>query len=164
MGVGFSVDLVVCVALGIDMFDCVFPTRTAVGFLYLTKNKRLLFIYFFFQRFGCALVRTGQLNLKQSKYAKDFRPIDAECKCTTCIRYTRAYIHGIVTSHSVACHLLTVHNVAHHLRMMGDIRESIKKDQFPEFVREFMLGVYPDKDYPKWILDALGAVHIQLVK
>ncbi|XP_021921474.1 queuine tRNA-ribosyltransferase catalytic subunit isoform X3 [Zootermopsis nevadensis] len=67
MGVGFAVDLVVCCALGVDMFDCVFPTRTA--------------------RFGCALTCSGQLNLKQKKYAKDFQPIDEGCDCSTCERY-----------------------------------------------------------------------------
>lgn len=91
MGVGFAADLVVCVALGIDMFDCVFPTRTA--------------------RFGCALVRSGQLNLKQAKYALDRRPIDERCGCTTCRDYTRSYLHHIVTAEPVACSLLSIHNV-----------------------------------------------------
>ncbi|KAK2145430.1 hypothetical protein LSH36_682g01071 [Paralvinella palmiformis] len=83
MGVGFAVDLVVCVALGCDMFDCVFPTRTA--------------------RFGSALVPTGQLQLKKDKYKKDFRPIDDSCSCSTCQRYTRAYLHTVVTREPVAC-------------------------------------------------------------
>lgn len=91
MGVGFAADLVVCVALGIDMFDCVFPTRTA--------------------RFGCALVRTGQLNLKQAKFELDRRPISERCGCTTCRDYTRSYLHHIVTVEPVACSLLSIHNV-----------------------------------------------------
>ncbi|CAG4990541.1 unnamed protein product [Parnassius apollo] len=92
MGVGVAVDLVVCVALGVDMFDCVFPTRTA--------------------RFGCALVKTGQLNLKQKQYETDLRPIDKDCSCSTCKNYTRAYIHCIVSVETVACHLISVHNIA----------------------------------------------------
>ncbi|XP_023205042.1 queuine tRNA-ribosyltransferase catalytic subunit 1 [Xiphophorus maculatus] len=64
MGVGYAVDLVVCVALGCDMFDCVFPTRTA--------------------RFGSALVPWGSLQVKQKQYAKDFQPIDPDCQCPTC--------------------------------------------------------------------------------
>lgn len=92
MGVGFALDLVVCCALGVDMFDCVFPTRTA--------------------RFGCALVPTGQLNLKQRNYASDFTPIDDSCNCSTCTRYTRAFLHTIVTVETSACQLLTVHNLA----------------------------------------------------
>lgn len=142
MGVGFAADLVVCCALGVDMFDCVFPTRTA--------------------RFGCALVTGGQLNLKQKSYAKDFEPIDKECDCSTCKRYTRAYLHTIVTLETVACHLLTVHNIAYQLRLMQHIRESIEQQHFPEFVRNFMRSTYPSKEYPHWIVDALGAVNIHL--
>ncbi|XP_021239456.1 queuine tRNA-ribosyltransferase catalytic subunit 1, partial [Numida meleagris] len=66
MGVGYDTDLVVCVALGCDMFDCVFPTRTA--------------------RFGSALVPWGSLQLKNRQFAKDFRPIDEDCDCPTCQR------------------------------------------------------------------------------
>lgn len=68
------------------------------------------------QRFGCALVTGGQLNLKQKSYAKDFEPIDKECDCSTCKRYTRAYLHTIVTVETVACHLLTVHNIAYQVK------------------------------------------------
>lgn len=96
MGVGFAVDLVVCSALGVDMFDCVFPTRTA--------------------RFGCALLMTGQINLKKKLYAKDMSPIDSDCDCNTCQNYTKAYLHGVVTDLPVACHLLTEHNLAFQLR------------------------------------------------
>ncbi|XP_013776463.2 queuine tRNA-ribosyltransferase catalytic subunit 1-like [Limulus polyphemus] len=142
MGVGFAVDLVVCCALGCDMFDCVFPTRTA--------------------RFGCALVDSGQINLKNRIFAEDFRPIDEQCTCTTCKRYHRAYLHSIVTKETVACHLVTVHNIAYQMSLMKSIRDSIKSDKFPVFVQEFMLKVYPKKDYPKWVTDALAAVNINL--
>ncbi|XP_043469195.1 queuine tRNA-ribosyltransferase catalytic subunit [Leptopilina heterotoma] len=142
MGVGFAVDLVVCCALGVDMFDCVFPTRTA--------------------RFGCALVRHGQLNLKQEQYKYDKRPIDEKCNCSTCKEYTRAYLYQIATVETVACHLLTVHNIAFQLNLMKDIRESIKAQTFPEFVQDFMSIVYPDKTYPTWVLEALEAVNIHL--
>ncbi|XP_018574043.1 queuine tRNA-ribosyltransferase catalytic subunit [Anoplophora glabripennis] len=143
MGVGFAVDLVVCCALGVDMFDCVFPTRTA--------------------RFGCGLTMTGQINLKKNIYARDFNPIDKECTCNTCKNYTRAFLHGIVTSHTVACHLLTEHNVAFQLRLMRNIRESIHEDRFPAFVSNFMLDLYPDKNYPTWIRDSLKAVNIEVL-
>uniref|UniRef100_A0A0A9XKY3 Queuine tRNA-ribosyltransferase catalytic subunit 1 n=1 Tax=Lygus hesperus TaxID=30085 RepID=A0A0A9XKY3_LYGHE len=142
MGVGFAADLVVCVALGIDMFDCVFPTRTA--------------------RFGCGLVETGQINLKQKKYAFDFRPVQEDCECSTCKRYTRAYLHTIVTLETVACHLLSVHNVFYQLRLMRDMRESIKIQQFPQFVRKFMKNMFVDTEVPKWIREALDAVNINL--
>mmetsp|Transcript_36976 Transcript_36976/g.147516 ORF Transcript_36976/g.147516 Transcript_36976/m.147516 type:complete len:132 (-) Transcript_36976:421-816(-) len=75
MGVGYPVDLMVCVALGVDMFDCVYPARTA--------------------RFGTALVKTGLLKVKSSAMAKDFRPLDPGCECTVCQNFTRAYIHSL---------------------------------------------------------------------
>lgn len=106
---------------------------------------------------------TGQLNLKQQKYKKDFGPIDDKCTCSTCKTYTRAYLHGIVTVHPVACNLLTVHNVAFQLRLMKNIRDSIKEGRFPQFVQDYMANLYPDKKYPKWILDATQAVNIQLL-
>ncbi|XP_033336735.2 tRNA-guanine transglycosylase isoform X1 [Megalopta genalis] len=143
MGVGFAEDLVVCCALGIDMFDCVFPTRTA--------------------RFGCALISTGQLNLKQLQYSKDIRPIDETCDCSTCKTYTRAYLHHIVTIETAACHLLSIHNVAFQLRLMKDIRQSIKEQKFPEFIQQFMLNLYPNKEYPTWIINALNAVNVTLL-
>lgn len=142
MGVGFATDLVICCAFGVDMFDCVFPTRTA--------------------RFGCALVMTGQLNLRKSKYKNDYNPIDSDCECDTCKRYTRAYLSCIVTHLPVACHLLTIHNVFFQLRLMKSIRDSISNGTFPVFVADFMLKNYPDKNYPKWIRESLKAVNIDL--
>nr|CAG8452844.1 8728_t:CDS:2 [Entrophospora candida] len=73
MGVGYAEDLVVCIALGVDMYDCVYPTRTA--------------------RFGNALTSKGQLNLKSTRFASDFRPIEQDCNCLTCKSFTRAYIN-----------------------------------------------------------------------
>lgn len=142
MGVGFAMDIIVCCALGVDMFDCVFPTRTA--------------------RFGCALVKSGQLNLRQAKYTTDPRPIDEECECSTCKTYTRAYLHQIVTIETVGCHLLTVHNIAFQMKLMRNIRESILKQKFPEFIQDYMLCLYPLKNYPTWIVDALKSVNITL--
>lgn len=76
MGVGYPLDCVVCVALGVDMFDCVYPTRTA--------------------RFGTALVPEGTMRLGQEKYKHDFRPIQQDCPCEACVKYTRAFLHCIV--------------------------------------------------------------------
>lgn len=144
MGVGHQVDLVVCVALGIDMFDCVFPTRTA--------------------RFGSALVfdAPGDLNLKKASFAMDFSPIDADCNCTTCQNYTRAFLHTIVTKEPSACHLVTVHNVAHQLRLMERVREAIKSDTFPAFTKEFFTKLFPNKNFPEWTINALKSVGITL--
>ncbi|NXQ31484.1 TGT ribosyltransferase, partial [Alaudala cheleensis] len=143
MGVGYATDLVVCVALGCDMFDCVFPTRTA--------------------RFGSALVPWGSLQLKNQKFAKDFRPIDADCGCPTCLRYSRAYLHALLRSNTAALHLLTLHNVAYQMQLMGSIRESILGQRFPEFVREFMGRMYGGRGGPPaWAREALEAVGITL--
>ncbi|XP_037953856.1 queuine tRNA-ribosyltransferase catalytic subunit [Teleopsis dalmanni] len=142
MGVGFAADLVVCVALGIDMFDCVFPTRTA--------------------RFGCALVHSGQLNLKQKKYENDMCPIDENCICSTCKTYTRSYLHHIATVESVSCSLLSVHNIAFQLRLMREMREAIQRDQFPQYVKDFMAKYFVNETIPKWIIEALAAVNIDL--
>lgn len=106
---------------------------------------------------------TGQLSLKQKKYEKDFQPIDKNCCCSTCQTYTRAYLHSIVTVHTVACHLLTIHNVAFQLRLMKNIRDSIKAGNFPQFVKEFFSKLYPENTYPQWIVDALKAVNISLL-
>lgn len=145
MGVGYAVDLVVCVALGVDMFDCVYPTRTA--------------------RFGTAITRRGNLSLRQAKFRDDYSPIDAECQCLTCKTYTRAYLHSIVTRETVGCHLLTIHNISFQLQLMRDARESIIKGSFPEFVRRFLENWYGSSDpatYPRWVVEALLAVNIAL--
>ncbi|XP_039247280.1 queuine tRNA-ribosyltransferase catalytic subunit 1 [Pipra filicauda] len=143
MGVGYATDLVVCVALGCDMFDCVFPTRTA--------------------RFGSALVPWGSLQLKNQQFAKDFRPIDEDCACPTCQRHSRAYLHALLRSETAALHLLTLHNVAYQMKLMGSIRESILRQRFPEFVREFMDTMYGGRGgAPAWVREALASVGITL--
>ena len=142
MGVGYATDLVVCTALGCDMFDCVYPTRTA--------------------RFGTALVSSGQMSLRGKKMALDMRPVEEGCPCTTCQKYTRAYLHMLFrTNHPSACHLLTVHNVTYQFRLMGKMREAIVKDRFPDCVREILGKFYSEmKDYPRWVVDALHSVGV----
>lgn len=142
MGVGHPVDMVVCCALGADMFDCVYPTRTA--------------------RFGCALYRGNQINLRLQKFKYDFEPIDPDCSCPTCKRYTKAFLYTLASQETVGCHLLTIHNLAYCKRLMNGIRESIKNRTFVDFVKNFMIEAFPDKKYPKWVIDALQAVSIQL--
>jgi len=133
------------VALGVDMFDCVYPTRTA--------------------RFGCALVPTGQIVLRKAQYAEDFSPLDPDCDCRTCQKYTRAYLHLVSANRAaVACHLLSVHNIAYQMRLMASIRLAVQEDRFPAFARDFMKTYYAGKDMPSWIHDALGAVGIRFDK
>lgn len=144
MGVGYATDLVVCVALGCDMFDCVFPTRTA--------------------RFGSALVPWGSLQLKNQQFARDFRPIDENCGCPTCRRHSRAFLHALLRTDPAALHHLTVHNIAYQLKLMESIRESIQAQRFPQFVRQFMATMYGGgpAGVPPWVREALGSVGITL--
>lgn len=109
------------------------------------------------------MIRSGQLSLRQQTYKYDLRPIDENCDCSTCKTYTRSYLHHIVTAETVACHLLTVHNIAFQLKLMKDMRTSIANQTFPKFIKDFMTTVYPNKEYPKWILDALNAVNVNLL-
>ena len=144
MGVGYSVDLVVCSALGVDMYDCVYPTRTA--------------------RFGNALLgkHPGYIDLRSQTFRADSRPLEEGCNCSTCKHHSRAYVHAVSKEPS-ACHLITVHNVAFQLRLMANIREAITKDSFPDFVKKFMVDNFPDKNYPQWVVDALRSVNINII-
>ncbi|CAG8518937.1 358_t:CDS:2 [Paraglomus brasilianum] len=144
MGVGYAEDLVVCCALGVDMYDCVYPTRTA--------------------RFGNALTAQGILNLKKSRFASDFNPIESDCDCLTCKSYTRAYVHLLATRETVGCHLITLHNVAYQLRLMQQIRTAITEDKYPQFVKQFFKTLFKTKDkYPVWAVNALKSVNIDLM-
>lgn len=143
MGVGFAVDMVVCVALGVDMFDCVYPTRTA--------------------RFGVALVDSGTINLKSSQYQFDFSPIDDNCECFVCKKYTRAYIHHLFKDNHISGQLLSYHNIAYQMRLMKNMRDSIIEGTFSEFVRNFMLKQFPSREYPNWVVESLKEAGIKLI-
>jgi tRNA-guanine transglycosylase len=152
MGVGYPEDLIVSIALGADMFDCVWPTRTA--------------------RFGNAIVPEGTLNLRHASYCADFRPIDEECKCMTCrpksqggLAITRAYIHHVAAKETVGAHLLTLHNVHYLLNLMRRAREAILEDRYPAFVKAFFGNLYSTKEeLPIWAIDALKGVGIDLLE
>lgn len=142
MGVGYPVDIVVCIALGVDMFDCVYACRTA--------------------RFGSALTSTGKLQLTKRLYAKDSGPLDAECSCPTCKKYSRAYLHTVATKETIGATLLSMHNIAYLLNLTRACRSAIEKGTFKDFVCSFMLSYHPKRDYPTWVIDALGSVGIAL--
>ena len=109
MGVGTPEDLVRCVAMGVDMFDCVLPTRNA--------------------RNGCLFTSQGRILIKNAVYAEDQSPPDPECSCLTCRRYSRAYLrHLFMTGEHLSAVYNTIHNVAFYLDMMRKIRESIELD------------------------------------
>ncbi|KAK0226115.1 tRNA-guanine(15) transglycosylase-like protein [Armillaria fumosa] len=145
MGIGFAEDLLVCVALGVDMADCVFPTRTA--------------------RFGVALTHTGPLNLKLSKHEADMKPIDESCPCPTCTDGTsRAFLHHIVTHETAAAHAVTIHNITFQAQVMGRARDAILSGTFPDYLRSFFAGYFGDGGYPEWCVNALRSVGVDLLQ
>ncbi|KAK1218486.1 hypothetical protein PQX77_018812 [Marasmius sp. AFHP31] len=145
MGIGFAEDLLVCVALGVDMADCVFPTRTA--------------------RFGVALTHKGAVNLKLSKHAKDLGPIDPECPCPTCRDgVSRAVLHHLITHETAGAHAITIHNITFQAQVMGRARDAIVADRFPEYLRNFFDGYFGDHGYPQWCVNALRSVGVDLLE
>ncbi|KAF9049762.1 tRNA-guanine(15) transglycosylase-like protein [Panaeolus papilionaceus] len=145
MGIGFAEDLLVCVALGVDMADCVFPTRTA--------------------RFGVALTHDGPLNLKLSKHAAELQTLDADCPCPTCTAKTsRAILHHIVTHETAAAHAITLHNVVFQARVMGEARQAIIDGRFPDYLRAFFARYFNNSGYPEWCVNALRSVGVDLTE
>jgi queuine tRNA-ribosyltransferase len=119
MGVGTPDCLVEGVALGVDMFDCVFPTRVA--------------------RNGTAMTYRGRLPLRNACYAEDFLPIEEGCGCYACRSYSRAYIrHLLKTGEIFALRLLSLHNLYFIARFMRDVRSAIIKGDFPNFRKNFL--------------------------
>lgn len=144
MGVGYPEDIIVCVALGADMFDCVYPARTA--------------------RFGTALVPSGLLKIRNASMATDWRPIQDDCECHTCANYSRAYLHLLSPKDSsIGAQLLTLHNIAYLTRLTNKARQAIIDGRFEQFVQQFMLNLYPNKEYPKWSYDALTFAGVKLL-
>jgi queuine tRNA-ribosyltransferase len=121
MGVGTPEDLVRCVALGIDMFDCVMPTRNA--------------------RNGSVFTREGKLVIKSARYAQDAGPLDPECSCMVCRRYSRAYIRHLFAVGEISASMLaTYHNLWFYLDMMKRVRQSISFGGFGKFLAGFLSG------------------------
>ncbi len=118
MGVGTPEDLVEAVARGIDMFDCVLPTRNG--------------------RTGQAFTSRGKLNIKNAQWTNDDRPLDEMCNCSVCQRHSRAYLRHLYMSREIlASILLTHHNLAFFLDTMRGVRQSIRSGDFPKFRRDF---------------------------
>ncbi|MFN4045512.1 tRNA guanosine(34) transglycosylase Tgt [Limnobacter sp.] len=118
MGVGTPEDLVNAVGQGIDMFDCVMPTRNA--------------------RNGWLFTRTGDIRIRNAKFRNDESPLDATCSCYTCKNFSRAYLHHLDRSKEIlGAQLNTMHNLHYYLELMREMREAIEQDRFDEFVKEF---------------------------
>ncbi len=121
MGVGTPRDLVEGVAAGIDMFDCVMPTRNA--------------------RNGTLFTARGKMHIKRAAYKDDPAPLDESCRCETCRDYSRAYLRHLFQSGEVlSSRLLTIHNLFYYLNLMRRIREAIVAGSFEAFRREFLGG------------------------
>ena len=164
MGVGDPLDIVVAVSLGVDMFDCVYPTRTA--------------------RFGTALTKHGTLNLKQRTFQSDMSSVEEGCTCAACSydpktgrRFSRALFHQmfkVSEKSNVAGSMLSHHNISYMLRMCKEIQEAITTETFDGFVRQFLLSRYGDDkknqnndsigawedNVPRWVHDALTAAEV----
>jgi queuine tRNA-ribosyltransferase len=107
MGVGYPEEIVEYVAMGVDMMDCVLPTRAA--------------------RHGLLFTSEGRMNIKNARFARDQQPPDPQCRCMVCSRYTRAYLrHLFVSGEALAAVLNTIHNLAHYLDTMRSVRHAIK--------------------------------------
>lgn len=127
MGVGTPLDLIEGVIRGVDIFDCVEPTRIA--------------------RHGNAFTRDGRINLKNLKYKEDFTPLDETCDCDTCKHFTKAYIRHLVTcDEALGGRLLSVHNIRFLIRVAEELREAVKEDRLLEY-RDSFKERYKDKNF-----------------
>jgi queuine tRNA-ribosyltransferase len=119
MGVGKPDDLVEAVVRGIDMFDCVLPTRSG--------------------RTGQAFTAAGPLNLRNARFADDKAPIEPECPCPACSQFTRAYVHHLVKSGEIlGAMLMTQHNLWFYQRLMQALREAIAEQRLSAFAGQFL--------------------------
>jgi queuine tRNA-ribosyltransferase len=126
MGLGTPAQLVELVARGVDMFDCVLPTRVA--------------------RNGTAFTRKGSISIKGGAQKADFRPIEESCDCFACKHFTRAYLrHLLNVGEILGLRMLSVHNTRMYLRVMEDVRAAIAAGTFAEFRREFAAGYVPTR-------------------
>jgi len=118
MGVGTPEDLVECIERGVDMFDCVMPTRNA--------------------RNGTIFTSFGKLNIKAARFKEDPAPLDPECGCHTCSNYSRAYLHHLFRAHELTYYrLASLHNLHYYLSLMKEARAAIIEKRFAAFKKEF---------------------------
>jgi queuine tRNA-ribosyltransferase len=118
MGIGAPEDLIEGINSGVDMFDCVMPTRNA--------------------RNGMLFTASGSINIKNAQYSEDTSPIDKECSCYVCKNYSRAYLRHLFRSGEIlASRLNTWHNLSFYLSLMAQARKAIAEDRFLEFRRDF---------------------------
>lgn len=127
MGVGTPGMILDAVERGVDMFDCVLPTR--IG------------------RHGTAMTRSGRVNIKNQKYVKDFTPLDKMCDCYTCKNYTKSYLrHLVKEKEMLGFRLLSIHNLRFLTKLMEDVREAIANDTYQEFKKKIYTEYGIDDD------------------
>ena len=128
MGVGDPIDIIEGVIRGVDIFDCVLPTRIA--------------------RHGNAFTKYGKINLKNAKFKDDFTPIEETCDCYACKNFTKAYIRHLVSvDEMLGARLLSIHNLRFLIRLTEDLRTCIKNDNILEYRDNFIKNYYKDVDY-----------------
>lgn len=119
MGVGDPIDIIEGVIRGVDMFDCVLPTRIA--------------------RHGNAFTRNGKINIKNVKYKEDFTPIEENCDCYACKHYTKAYIRHLITcNETFGARLLSIHNVRFLIKLTEELRKAIEEDTLLKYKEKFI--------------------------
>ena len=127
MGVGDPIDIVENVIRGVDIFDCVSPTRLA--------------------RHGNALTRYGKINIKNAKYKKDYTPISDECDCYACKNYSKSYIHHLIKcDETFGQRLLSIHNIRYLIHLTEELRNAIKNDNILEYRSKFIEDYYGKKE------------------
>jgi queuine tRNA-ribosyltransferase len=118
MGVGMPPDIVTCIGLGIDMFDCVVPTRCA--------------------RHGTLFTAEGRINIQAAEHARDGNPVEAGCACYTCRHYSRAYLRHLSLNKEILSAVLnTIHNLHYFLNLLGQARLAIEQGAYAQFQRRF---------------------------
>ena len=123
MGVGFPEDLLEGVRRGVDLFDCVAPTRMG--------------------RNGAAFTADGRINIKRAEYRIDKRPLDEDCDCVACRRFSRAYVRHLYVADEILGHrLLSLHNVHFLVRLMGVAREAVRAGTFSGWSRDWLARYY----------------------
>ncbi len=127
MGVGDPIDIIEGVIRGVDIFDCVLPTRLA--------------------RHGNLFTKYGKINIRNSKYKEDFQPISQDCDCYTCKHYSRSYLrHLVVCNEMLGARLLSIHNIRFLVKLTEDLKEAIKTDTILEYRDNFIKNYYGENN------------------
>ncbi len=128
MGVGKPEDIIHAIARGVDMMDCVLPTRNA--------------------RNGTLYTRRGKINIKRAEFRRDFTPLDPHCTCPACTNHTKAYLHHLYKAGEITgLRLNSIHNITFFLQLVRDVRQAILEDRFPEFYETFCKTYPMEEDH-----------------